>query len=120
MNPPEFNASEVAPKNRAQVWFRALLWLMPTGFAWSSFIGLVLLHSRIRVPDWGLGVLLLVNLIFVAGAGWFDGLLARHVRGSGDRMTAWTLIFCGCQLIVIPALSLLVGFVIGAVLYLIR
>jgi len=24
---------ETAPKNRAQAWFRALLWLMPTGFA---------------------------------------------------------------------------------------
>ncbi len=72
--------------NRAQAAFRVILWLLPAGFVVLSAVGLILLVSHGILPSrWGTVIFwLILNLAFVAGAGWFYGMLSCSARGESD------------------------------------
>ena len=80
------NLNHVPPVNRAQVTVRLLLWLLPFGFVMLSAAGIVLLTSlAIVLSHWGPIIFwLILNVAFVAGAGWFYGMLSCSARGESD------------------------------------
>jgi hypothetical protein len=74
------------PINVAQATVRFVLWLLPAGFVPLSAAGLGLLASRGFLPsNWGMPISwLILNIAFVAGAGWFYGILSTSARGESD------------------------------------
>jgi len=103
------------PTNRAQAWFRVFLWLVPAGFAFTSAVGLVWLSIRaFPVDDLILiGVWLLLNLMFVIGAGWFDSQLSAKVRSESDKVSDEVMSFFMLQLFLVPVLSIAMAVILG-------
>lgn len=96
------------PTNRAQAWFRVVLWISPAGFAVASGLGLDRLTDAYFPNQAPVGTMIwfVLNFIFVIGSGWFDSQLSVRARsevgGSADRIMRFFLL----QLFLIPFLSL--------------
>lgn len=105
---------ELIPNNRAHAWLRVILWILPTGFAWMSAAGLNMLSVRggfpnlaqLVVPIW-----IVVNIIFVSGAGWYRAALLHQV-GNVDWRSGRTVEFFAIQLLLIPFFSVIILFAI--------
>jgi uncharacterized membrane protein len=99
---------EKPPTNRAQAWFRVMLWILPAGFAVASGIGVDRLKDAYFPTQAPVGTMIwfVLNFIFVIGSGWFDSQLSVRARsevgGSADRIMRFFLL----QLFLIPFLSL--------------
>jgi hypothetical protein len=120
MEDPESNSSEQVPKNRAQAWFRIILWILPSGFAMMSLSGFHQLYRTIPIPFWCIWILIPVNLIFILAAGWFDALLDRRFKKSVEQMRAWMLTFLLFQLLAIPIFSFLLIWTVSFIIDLFR
>lgn len=100
------------PANRAQAWFRVLLWLVPTVFAYASIVGVGWMSDRllqsasiIRVP-----AVILLNAGFVLGTGWFKAHLNGRRRNHPNGFSDEVLIFFLAQIFLIPILLALILF----------
>ena len=96
------------PNNRAQAWFRMLLWILPSGFAVASGIGLDRLSSAYFPSQSPIGTLIwwILNFAFVIGSGWFDSQLSARARAEVGGVADRVLRFFLFQLFLIPVLSL--------------
>lgn len=111
---------EKPPTNRAQAWFRVLLWLVPAGFAMMSLSGFHQLYRTIPMPFWFIWILIPVNLVFILSAGWFDALLDRRFEKSVEQTRAWMFTFLLFQLLAIPIFSVLLIWTVGFIIDLFR
>lgn len=98
--------NEPPPLNRAQAWYRVLLWLAPAGFAFVvSNVGMLGLRFVPLVARlWPLFPLVAI-IAFCGYCGWLDGNLSskarrlegearkKAVRNHAIRFSLWQLIF---------------------------
>lgn len=104
MEDPEFNRLEAAPKNRAQAWFVALLWLMPSAFGTATLIGWDWLMGKFGdLPVWAV-IWWVGNPAFVVATGWFHALLSKRGESGGPTF-ALVGRFCLLQLLLMPLLG---------------
>ncbi len=108
--PPEQQPPQV---NRAQAWFRVMLWLMPTGFLVASAVGLGWVHEKLLPSDSIVAVWCLLNLALLIGAGWFTAILST--RSPNERVVHGMFTFVMCQLFLVPALLGLLLFMINLI-----
>ena len=104
--------SNKPPPNPIHAWMRVIMWLLPTGFAWGSGVGL---NWLIRTPhmrsDLGPLLWLVLNVLFLIGSGWYRGALLDQ-EGDVDWRFGWIATFFGVQLLLIPLLSVIILFAI--------
>jgi len=100
------------PVNRAQGCFGAVLWLVPTGFAVVSAIGLGswIRTSVAALPVWGI-----LNVLFIIATGYFAATLSRKVRKARPErreavIGSWIVMFFLLQLIIVPVTAAAVAF----------
>jgi hypothetical protein len=100
------------PTNRAQAWFRVVLWISPAGFAVASGLGLDRLTDAYFPNQAPVGTMIwfVLNFIFVIGSGWFDSQLSVRARSEVGGIADRILRFFMLQLFLIPVLSLAFGF----------
>ncbi|MEO7099619.1 MAG: hypothetical protein ABI162_09685 [Luteolibacter sp.] len=103
------------PENHAQAWLRIILWILPTGFAWMSGVGLSLLAAR--GGSWGAApvifpIWIVLNCAFIVGAGRFHRMLSPQTTNDPEMHLGHVVTFFAVQLLLIPFLSLFVVFVI--------
>jgi hypothetical protein len=108
---------EPPPINAAQGCFRVALWMVPTGFAWASALGLGALASKLGVRGLSFpsAPWIVLNIVFVLGAGWFDAMLAWKVRNAGEKERGDMIVgnltrFFLLQLVLVPVFSVAVVF----------
>jgi len=116
--------NEPPPLNRAQAWYRVLLWLAPTAFVFAiTRFGRLSLVSMRFVP-FGPGFWpwfgLAATVAFCGYCGRLDGNLssgARSLAGEERKTAVWShaISFSLRQMVVIPVLSGIVAF--GACLF---
>jgi len=116
--------NEPPPLNRAQAWYRVLLWLAPTAFAFAiPKFGRLSLVSMRFVPfgasfwPW---CALAATIAFCGYCGWLDGNLsskARSLEGEERKTAVWNhaISFSLRQIVLVPLLSGIVVF--GACLF---
>ncbi len=108
---------DMIQKNRTRVWFRIVLWILPTGFAWMSAVGLNMLSVRggfygmaqLIVPVW-----LVLNIAFIIGAGWYNKMLSSRRDAGPNGFDGRDVLFFVIQIFLIPPLSALVLFALCA------
>lgn len=104
---------EPPPLNRAQAWYRVLLWLAPTAFvlAIPKFerlsLGMRFVSFGPRFWPW---CVLAATIVFCGYCGWLDGHLsskARSLKGEERKIEVWShaISFSLRQIILIPLLS---------------
>ena len=108
MNHPQPSPSRGSPpSNRAQFWFRVVLWILPAGITATSWLGLNKLSSLFAgFADWIIPLWLVLNLTFVLGAGWFNALLSGKAHSREDGIPTRILLFFIMQVFVSPLLLL--------------
>ena len=111
MKNPEDSSLMEAPKNRAQAWFRVVLWILPSGFVVASAVGLGWIHENLFRNDLVVGLWFLLNLAFLIGAGWVQSVLANRLRTEANAVIRGVGAFVVYQLFLIPLL-------LGLLLYL--
>jgi len=114
---PPIPQHEQPPVNAAQGCFRVVSWIVPTGFAWASAVGLGTLGTGALRMGQAVPVMIwiVLNIAFVLGAGWFDAMLSRAVRNAraDERpalLTKKLVVFFLLQLVFIPVISAAVLF----------
>jgi len=119
--------NEPPPLNRAQAWYRVLLWLAPAGFAFVvpkvGILGLLGLRSVPFVARIFPLLGLVAIVAFCGYCGWLDGNLsskARRLEGEARKKAVrnHAIIFSLWQLIFIPLIIGILAF--GACLILMR
>ena len=104
-------------RNKAIFYVRAALWILPLGFGIFSAGGISWLESRGYLGEWGVGVWLIVNLVFVFGVGWFEALLSNHACRGRNEVGEQVAMFFFMQIFVVPMVAIvfvmLAGFVIS-------
>jgi len=104
--------SNKPPPNPMHAWMRVIMWLLPTGFAWGSGVGLNWLISLSRLPsELGMCFWVMLNVAFLVGAGWYRGALLDQ-EGYVDWRFVRIAAFFGLQLLLIPLLSVVILFAI--------
>ena len=104
---------EKPPTNRAQAWFRLLLWILPSAFASGSgwLLGLLdfwVSHRKVELSHptetWWIA-----NALLVFGAAALDTWLA--ISGTRRGAYGWRVgLFCLCQVVLIPLVYTLTVF----------
>ena len=103
------------PKNRAIAWFRVMLWIVPTGFAWMTGIALGTLSARASYSSIGVicfSMWVVANVGFVVGAGRYHAMLDSRAGNDADLRFGRVATFFFLQLLLIPFLSFLLAFAI--------
>ena len=109
------NDDNEIPTNHAHAWLRLVLWILPTGFAWMSGVGLSMLATggsfpvlaAFTIPIW-----VVLNCAFLVGAGRYHRMLSPQTSNDPEMHLGHVVTFFALQLLLIPFLSLLVVFVI--------
>ena len=105
---------EKPPTNRAQAWFRLLLWILPSAFALSSawLLGWLDFWGRSRpllVLSHPLIVWRVANALFILGLACSCARLSVSRKRSG-AFGSYVVWFCFCQLGLIPLVAAVVIF----------
>lgn len=109
---------QASPQLRPHGCFRLLVWSMPTFLFWVTAAGAAYLHSeffRADSPTTTFILFLFVVLALNYGIGCLDGLISRSNIAVSPELRKQQILyhaatFAGAQIVVIPALSvLLVG-----------
>ena len=109
--------TDMIPRNHARAWLRVVLWILPTGFAWMSAVGLSMLSGRRGFP--GMTELIMplwfvLNIAFVVGVGWYNKMLSSRADAGPNGRDGRVVLFFVIQIFLIPLLSALVLFAICA------
>jgi hypothetical protein len=105
--------NEPPPLNRAQAWYRVLLWLAPTGFAYAisklGIIGRPVMRAIPLSSRFWYWFAIAVVIAFCAYCGWLDGNLsseARRAEGEERKIQVQNhaITFCLRQVVIIPVL----------------
>ena len=102
MEDPEDSSLVEAPKNRAQVWFRVVLWFAPAVFALALAATTGVSGSSRTGLTFGLWMLL--NFLVISLAAWVQALLSRPAKlvspiGRRQAFVGQSVIFVVAQLI---------------------
>ena len=107
MKNPEDSSLVEAPKNRAQAWFRVVLWILPLGFLVVSTEMVARFEDEFYRYDltapWVIWWIL--NAVIIVGSGWFNALLSIGNSTPTEGMLFRTALFCGAQLFIIIPLG---------------
>lgn len=119
MNDPENNGgtdqdppTPHPPVNRAITCLRVFLWILPAGVAVLTAMGVSSFNFAGFAFRPGLGSWLAINILFVAGAGWYDANLSKRGLSESDGVFYRVVLFFFLQLFLIPLLPMTVLFLI--------
>lgn len=107
------NELQIPPNNPSKTLFRIILWLLPTGFAVLSAIGSRYLPGGVILDDRSsLTLWLILNILFTAGAGWFNAHLSNRVKPEQDGALFRTFVFVIAQMFLVPLLLMTLLFAV--------
>ncbi|MEO7099620.1 MAG: hypothetical protein ABI162_09690 [Luteolibacter sp.] len=102
---------EPLPRNPIYQWLRVMLWILPTGFLVISVGGLSALSNNFPISEgMVIAASVLLNVLFVIGAGWCDYKLSPPERKNRPSVGVAIFLFFLSQLFIVPIL-------IGAVVF---
>lgn len=104
MEDPELRVLEAVPENRAQAWFRVLLWLMPAVFGVASVFGLDWLQRKIGDSLVWITIWWVLNPAFIIATGWFNAVLSVPSSDGNRRILHRVAVFFLIQMILTPSL----------------
>ncbi|MEO5711946.1 MAG: hypothetical protein ABIT37_00510 [Luteolibacter sp.] len=102
---------EQPPRNAIYPWLRVLLWILPAGFLFMSVGGLFALSNNIPISEGStISASILLNVLFLIGAGWCDYKLSPPGRKNYRSAGMAICLFFLSQIFLVPILLGAVAF----------
>lgn len=105
-------------RNPTHPWLRVILWILPAGFVvFGSALVSLLVGSFSRSEGAMMTVCVVVNILFLIGAGWCDYHLSAPVRKKSIGVGSAVVIFFFSQILLAPFILAIAVFAFCAVVH---
>ncbi len=99
--------------NHTLLWFRAMFWIAPPGYAIASLMGLMWFQDFLFVIPFSPWLWLISYIAFVIATGFYSARLSprRWLRTNGVSRFVW--MFCAVHLVLVPLVLIVICVVMG-------